>query len=130
MLGTATTAAATLKTATQSIRLKTASLRTSAGSAACQVFSSRDRATPVQPTVSRQLGNGRQRLDGGTRGLPGFETCQIEFTQGSSFHQPSVCGGKAAVASKTWRQPVAGGGRNLKNGETTNTRGPRRRGWF
>ena len=60
MLGTATTEAATLKTATQSIRLKTASLRTSPGKAVCQIFSSRVRATPVQPTVSRKLGNGRR----------------------------------------------------------------------
>jgi len=63
MLGTATTEAATLKTATQSIRLKTASLRTRPGKAVCQIFSSRVRATPVQPTESRKLGNGRRPPD-------------------------------------------------------------------
>src|SRR5256714_14205749 len=60
MPGVPTTAAATLKTATQSIRVKTKSPRTSPGRAACQVFSSRVRASVVQPMVLRTLGDGRR----------------------------------------------------------------------
>src|SRR6202171_4067327 len=74
MLGTATTAAATLKTATQSIRLDTAYLRTSVGNAACHVFNSRVTATPVQPRVSRQLGIGR-RHPAATECTAGSDAC-------------------------------------------------------
>src|SRR6202171_2598898 len=122
MLGTATTAAATLKTATQSIRLKTASLRTSVGNAACHVFNSRVTATPVQPRVSRQLGNGR-RHPAATGCTAGSDACLALRRARSSSLRGAVSTSPQSVAGRlrARRRPGGnlwrGGGGKLQKGD-------------